>query len=140
MDLFNNPMINRAREALSDEDKKRYQEIGNAMFKDVDFTSERYDLVAIMKNAAEYVVSALESGQHPSTLDDEERDVMEEVEGKEWYKNYGYCDKDLVEIETVPQNIYTLNARRLQTEETKETKETEETKEPKEPKETKETL
>jgi hypothetical protein len=109
MDLFNNPMIDRARAALSDEDKKRYQAIGHAMFKDIDFTSENYDLSATMKNAAEYVISALESGQHPSTLEEEELDVMAEIEGPEWYKKFGYCKKDLKEIATVPQNIYSIS-------------------------------
>ncbi len=54
MDLFNNPMINRAREALSDEDKQRYSELGKAMFS-VDFTADTYDLSTSMANAVEYI-------------------------------------------------------------------------------------
>jgi|32_taG_2_1085360.scaffolds.fasta_scaffold09873_2 hypothetical protein len=110
MDLFNNPMINRAREALSDEDKQRYSELGKAMFS-VDFTSDTYDLSTSMANAVEYIQSAIFSGQHPSTLEQHEKDIMTEIQGENWVERYGYTSEDIDSIVTIPPAPITYSAK-----------------------------
>ncbi len=105
MSLFDNPMIERAKQALSEEDKKRYAAIGERMFANVDFTAENYDLAGSIQNAADYVAEAICAGQHPSTLDDDEIVVMEETRGSAWYENFGYVKEDLAEIVTIPRSF-----------------------------------
>lgn len=44
-------------------------------------------------------------GLHPSLLEKEDLDVINEVIGKEWYKRFGYVKEDLDNIVTVPKEL-----------------------------------
>ena len=98
-DLFKNPMIEKAKQSLSKSDLERYEEWGHAVFDDID-----YESVGITKypppmiNALAHIEEALKSGQHPSTMNADELNLLKEIRGEKWYEKWGYCSDDLVEI------------------------------------------
>ena len=98
-DLFNNPMINQAKKALSAADKEKYEEWGHAVFDDIDYESTaQTKYPPPMLNALVYIEDSIKSGQHPSTLTEDEKNVMKEIRGEKWYEKWGYCEGDLTEI------------------------------------------
>jgi hypothetical protein len=101
-DLFNNPMVESAKKAMTKKDLDHYQQLGESMYKDINFeTSSVNNLPQPMVDAAIYVESMIKSGMHPSLLDENDKNVMNEVYGDEWYKRYGYIKEDLIEIVTL---------------------------------------
>ena len=101
--LFNNPMINQAKKALSAKDIERYEEWGHAVFDDIDYITGNVvnGYPPPMVDALAYIENSLKSGQHPSTLTEDEINVLNEMRGKEWYKDWGYIEGDLKEIVTI---------------------------------------
>ena len=100
IDLFNNPMVRSARKAMKEEDLQRYKEWGEAIFTDdIDYeTASVTKYPPPMLDALVYIENAIKSGQHPSTLKEEEKNLLIEMRGKEWYKKWGYEEGDLIEI------------------------------------------
>jgi len=101
--LFNNPMIDAALKALSPEDLEKYKAIGEAMYGSVDFQDSKIlnNTPAPMYEAAAYIKEQLKSGLHPSMMDDDEKRLMVELFGEEWYKDWGYIEADLTDIVTL---------------------------------------
>ncbi len=100
IDLFNNPMVQSAKKAMKEEDLQRYKEWGEAVFTDdIDYeTASVTKYPPPMLDALAYVENAIKSGQHPSTLSEDEKNLLSEMKGKEWYVKWGYEEKDLTEI------------------------------------------
>lgn len=100
--LWNNDMVKAAMNQLSPEDLQKYKEIGEAIYKDVDYEkSEIKNIPAPMSEALAYVEESLKSGLHPSMLDDNEKEVLKGYYGDDWYKKWGYVEGDLTDIVTV---------------------------------------
>jgi hypothetical protein len=101
--LFNNPMIESALKALSQEELSRYRALGEEMYGTVDFEENKIlnNTPAPMYEAGAYVREQLKSGLHPSMMDDDEKRLMEELFTKEWYKEWGYVEGDLTDIVTL---------------------------------------
>ena len=80
------------------------------MYNCVDF--EKNEILNIdnsLKESGKYIYLQVRSGLHPSYLEDNERDIMSDVYGKEWYKIFGYNERDLTEIITyTPELIKTV--------------------------------
>lgn len=91
-DLFDNPMINAARKALSEEDKKRYETIGKEMYNTIDFETSKVlnNMPPPMQEAVLYVEEGLKSGLLPKDLEDDEKVLMKEAYGEKWYVRFGY--------------------------------------------------
>lgn len=62
-----------------------------------EFTVKNYD------KAIEYIEESIKSGQHIFYLEDNEKAILEEKFGKDWYKRYGFVKGDLTGIVTYPQ-------------------------------------
>lgn len=102
VDLFNNPMIENAKKALTKEDRDFYRDWGKAMFDGIDYeTGVVNQMPAMVADAMAYVENSLKSGQHPSTLTEDEKNMLTEIRGKEWYKDWGYVEEDLNDIVTI---------------------------------------
>ena len=101
--LFNNPMIDSALKALSPEDLERYKAIGESMYGTVDFQDSKIlnNTPAPMYEAAAYLKELLKSGLHPSMMDSDEKRLMIELFGEEWYTEWGYDEADLTDIVTL---------------------------------------
>ena len=105
-DLFDNPMVNAARAAMSDEDKKKYEEIGEQLYNTIDFEKTDYnDPDQKMAEAVACIEAQLQSGLHPSFLEKNEKAVLDDVRGNEWYKKWGYVKEDLDKIVTLKPNL-----------------------------------
>ena len=101
--LFNNPMVESALKSMSVEELQRYKEIGERMYGTIDFEDSQIlnNVPPPMYEAGAYISEQLKSGLHPSMMDDDEKRLMEELFGKEWYKKWGYVEGDLTDIVTV---------------------------------------
>lgn len=101
--LFNNPMIESALKAMSPEELEKYKAIGEAMYGSVDFADSKIlnNTPAPMYEAAAYIKEQLKAGLHPSMMDGDEKRLMVELFGEEWYKEWGYVEGDLTDIVTL---------------------------------------
>ena len=103
--LFDNPTINQAKKSLSVAEKERYEDWGHAVFDDIDYehiAQTKYP--PPMLNALVYIEDSINSGQHPSTLTNDEKNVLVEIRGFKWYEKWGYCEEDLLEIINIKTN------------------------------------
>jgi hypothetical protein len=106
MDLFENPMTKAAMSALSEEDKEKYRIIGEHLYGNTNFENEQSvnSMPTSMTEAVAYLESQLNSGLHPSILEENEKSLLEDAYGKEWYKRWGYVFEDLTDIVTLVRN------------------------------------
>jgi hypothetical protein len=103
MDLFDNPMTRAALAAMTDDQKRRYKEIGQEMYGHMNFEDSKVlnDVPPPMEEALAYIQEQLKSGLHPSDLDENEKAFLVDALGNEWYKKWGYLEEDLNEIITI---------------------------------------
>jgi hypothetical protein len=102
--LWDNPMVKEAQKSLSPEDLKHYKEIGESMYKDVDFETSTINGEAVppfISNSINYIINAIKSGLHISMLDKDEVNLLENIYGKQWYINFGFVKEDLDDIVTI---------------------------------------
>jgi hypothetical protein len=104
-DLFDNPMTRAALDAMSEEEKQRYKNIGEELYGHLDFNDGKVlkQLPPPMAEAIAYLCEQLKSGLHPSMMEENEQAVMSEGYGEKWYENWGYVEGDLTDIVTVKQ-------------------------------------
>lgn len=93
-DLFNNPMVDAAREAMSEADIERYRVLGEEMFK-IDFSGIDHSLSEDVIEPLLYILESVKSGLHPSMLTNEEKVFLNEYASPKWYKQFGYKKRDL---------------------------------------------
>jgi hypothetical protein len=90
-DLFNNPMVNAARKAMSESDLKRYETIGKELYNNVDFETSNIlnnDISGSIKNALLYIEEGLKSGLNPNDLEEDEKKLLKELYGEKWIDRY----------------------------------------------------
>lgn len=97
--LFNNPLVDSIRKALSPEDIEKYAKLGESMYKDIDF--ENGTINHCIDDALKKLEISLRSGLHPSMLNKDEKILLSSEIGEKWYENYGYTKEDL-------DNFYTI--------------------------------
>lgn len=102
-DLFDNPMTQAAMAALSNEDKERYRIIGEQLYGNIDYQEGKVlnNMPPNMAEAVAYVETQLRSGLHPSMLEDNEKAILADAYGDEWYTEWGYVKEDLDDIVTL---------------------------------------
>lgn len=97
-DLFNNPMVEKAKKNLSKETLENLKAYGEEMFS-IDFETKG---TSADDSTSEEVLAQLDmmlrSGLHPSDLKFEEKDFLKEYVGKNWYEKYGWMENDLHRI------------------------------------------
>jgi len=103
--LWNNSMITSALNAMSHEELDNYKKLGESMFGNINFETasitDKNNVPLFLNDAASYICESIKSGLHPSMLTEDEKAVMENVLGKEWYKKYDYVKEDLDSIVTL---------------------------------------
>ena len=100
LSLFNNNMLKNASNALGEADKQRYKQLGEEMFGSIDF-EEGSVLNTYPPPVRESIVDIeqqIKDGLHPTDMEESEKNLLEEIYGKEWYKKWGFSKEDLVEI------------------------------------------
>ena len=101
--IFENQMIKSAISALSEEDKKRYKMIGDHLYGRINFEDcqSLNNMPPSMAEAVAYLETQLQAGFHPSMLDENEKALLVDRYGDEWYTQWGYIKDDLVDIITL---------------------------------------
>ena len=99
-DLFDNPMVRSAMAALSEEDKQKYKIIGDQLYGRINFENGQ-SFEPPIAEAVAYIETSLQSGMHPSMLEENDHVLLKEQYGDEWYKQWGYVKEDLTEIVTL---------------------------------------
>jgi hypothetical protein len=96
MSLFDKEFINSMKKTMTSEQILEYEKVGKNMYGH-HFDTPETDT----KNVAEYLAESVNSGLHPSQLNEVEKELMEISFGKTWYLKYGYVEKDLTEFFTI---------------------------------------
>lgn len=102
--LFDNPMVNAAKKAMTPEQLEEYKRIGEHMFGNMDFSTGQ-SFPPNFKEAGEYLSEAIKSGLHPSMMEDNEKAVMKEVYGEKWWEKFGFVEGDLTEMVTIERGV-----------------------------------
>jgi hypothetical protein len=102
-DLFDNPMVSSAIKSLSDEQLLHFKEVGEHLYGNVDFEGSRVlnSLPAPMSEAVSFVLEGIKSGLHPSDLTDDEKAILKDTYGENWYIKWGYTKEDLDSVVTL---------------------------------------
>ena len=101
-DLFDNPMVRAAKEKLSQKDIERYQEIGKQLYGQINFEDCQTlnNMPPEMADAVIYLETQLRSGLHPSMMEENEKALLADAYGDEWYTKWGYVKEDLEDMVT----------------------------------------
>lgn len=98
IDLFNNPMVDMARKAMTPEQIEEYKRIGEYMYNDKAF--ELFTNGSKIKKSTntdylKYAEISLKSGLDPFELSPPEIESLEEAYGSEWFKKFGYNENEV---------------------------------------------
>jgi hypothetical protein len=98
--LFDNPMVTAAKKSMTPEMLDHYKQIGEEMYGNIDFETDTVlnNMPPPMSEAVAYIEISIRSGQHISTLEPNEKMLLEDAFGSEWYTRYGYSKEDLDNI------------------------------------------
>ena len=100
--LWDNPMVNAARAAMSPEQIAEYEKQGEYMFShNFEMTQSLTTMPESSLEALSYIRESLKSGQHPSTLEQSEKDLLLDAHGDGWLAEFGYMKEDLNTIVTL---------------------------------------
>ena len=98
MELFNNPMVESARKAMSPEQQEEYKRIGEYMYNnDVYKVNEIGSKVKEAGNAdlILYATEALKSGGNPNDLSGAELRALIDIYGDRWYEKFGFEESEV---------------------------------------------
>lgn len=105
MDLFNNPMIEAAKQAMTPEQIEDYKRIGEYMYNSVDYKSTVVPGVAIREAKTDdlllYAVQALRSGGDPKDLTKDEINALSMAYGDKWYESFDIDESELPEESSI---------------------------------------
>jgi len=103
--LFTDQKLDEISNSLSEEDKKRYKNIGEEMYNSIKFEDINSQGSTAINNHEEIElenVSQLKlmllSGLHPSYLNNEEKDMLKNMLGDRWFEKFGFLETDLNRI------------------------------------------
>lgn len=95
--IFTDPHIQAAKQALSPEERARFQKLGDGLYGSINF--ETGDIAGTENDATLYILKALQSGLHPSELDEDEKFFLSDKLGETWWIELGYKGEDLATCE-----------------------------------------
>lgn len=96
-DLFNNPMVNAAKSAMTKEQIQDYKKMGEYMYS-TNFQaveSKSLDKPPDTEDILSYAVEGLKAGLHPSELSETELQALNKIYGQTWYEKYGWEAEDV---------------------------------------------
>ena len=92
LSLWDNPAVKAAYKALTPSQLREYKRMGEYMYNNNNNYLQENDtidnLLPPIEESAAYIIEGLKSGLHPSCLDDDEKNIMIDSYGKEWYKKW----------------------------------------------------
>lgn len=94
--LFNNPAVSNTIKSLKPEEYNKYKNIGKELYEKIDYNNTQIlTNPNIEINSPEYIIEGIKSGLHPSFLSQNEKNILTQKYGKEWYKKYNYNITDI---------------------------------------------
>lgn len=98
MSLYDNPMIDAAKNAMTEEQKQEYAKIGEYMY-----TRQDYKIAEVgskikeasTEDLASYAIQGVKSGLDPNELTDKELAALIDIYGDKWYESYGYSEDEI---------------------------------------------
>ena len=90
--VWDNEQFKAAWDALPEKQKEEYKKAGEYMYNNIDYTQNFNN---VLQDSAFYIIEGVKSGLHPKDLEDNEKKILTEVYGENWYVKYGYEKKDL---------------------------------------------
>ena len=99
MDIWNNPMINNAIKALTPEQIKEYQQIGEYMYGKINFEDNKIinKMDPPIQESVAYIEEGLKAGLMPLDLTEDEVVVLTKAYGETWYERYGFNKNEVPE-------------------------------------------
>lgn len=91
-DLFNNPMVQAAKNAMTPEQLENYKKIGEYMYNNDTYKIAQVGSKVNTANTEElilYATSSLKSGGDPADLTDEELRALINTYGDKWFERFG---------------------------------------------------
>ena len=95
IDLFNNPMVDSAKKALTPEQMEEYKKIGEYMYNNDVFKSGG-NIVNTEESILMYAVESLRSGLNPSELSQQEKQCLISTYGDSWYEKFGFSGDEIL--------------------------------------------
>lgn len=102
--LFNNPMVDAAKKALTPEQLEDYKRMGEYMYNSIDYKNAVMD--PKVKETKEedfvmYAVQALKAGGDPNDLTEPEIQGLNKVYGDKWYEMFGLEEHEVSNFHTI---------------------------------------
>jgi hypothetical protein len=94
-DLFNNPMVESAKKALSVEQMEEYKKIGEYMYNN-NIYNQNNIIVNNEENILAYAVESLRSGLKPSDLSQAEKQCLVSTYGDNWYEKFDFTKDEII--------------------------------------------
>lgn len=97
-DLFNNPMVEIAKKAMTPQQLEEYKKIGEYMYNsDTYKTLEQGSKVTDPKDEdiVSYALESIKSGLDPKDLSQKELTLLVDVYGPKWYEQFHLLEKDV---------------------------------------------
>ena len=94
---FDNNLVKNAISNLTPEQLEKYQEMGNSLYKTIDFVKGIVlnNVDPPTEEKLSYIIAGIKSGLLPKDLEKDEIELMIEYYGEKWYEKYGFTDKDI---------------------------------------------
>lgn len=94
-DLFNNPMVESAKKALTPEQIEEYKKIGEYMYNNNMYNDSNIP-VNTEENILSYAIQSLRSGLKPSELSQSEKQCLISTYGDNWYEKFDFTKDDIL--------------------------------------------
>ena len=97
-DLYNNPMVDMAKKALTPEQIEEYKKVGEYMYNNTNYKIN--EIGSKIKSPQEedlilYATESLKSGLDPNDLSDDELRALIGVYGEKWYEKFDYREEEV---------------------------------------------
>jgi len=103
MDLFNNPMVDSAKRALTAEQKDEYKRIGEYMYNNQNYNTVETGQKVKQAESEElvfYACQALKSRGDPQDLSKPELEALVQFYGNKWYEKFGFSEDEVPKLNT----------------------------------------
>ncbi len=92
-------IVQRAKNALTEEQKEEYKKIGEYMFTKTNY--QTLEMGSTLSDPTEqdilfYATEALKSGGEPKDLSVKELQILSNVYGEKWYEKFGFTENELL--------------------------------------------
>ena len=98
MDLFNNPMIDKALKSLTPQQVVEYKKIGEHLYGgNSNFIDNKALNVPSNEESIAYIEEGLKAGLLPYDLTEDEIETLVNTYGENWYERYGFNKEEVPE-------------------------------------------